>query len=110
MTTETIGINSAPLATPVHLILLALLEGPAHGYHVMKNIEAITEGMVALGPASVYTNLNKCLQSKLIKETSSSAVDERRRTYQITAKGKSLLVAETNRLANLVNYANKHIR
>lgn len=112
MANQASDITAPPLAPAVHMILLALLQGPAHGYMAMQSIERITKGATILGPAIIYTYLKKCLTAKLIQEVTASGEDisERRRTYRLTAKGRKLLIAETDRLANLVSYARHHLQ
>ena len=105
-------VTALPLSTTVHMILLALLKGAAHGYAIMQNSADISGGTIILGPASLYTNLNKCLEAQLIQEvtTGGESSDERRRPYRLTAKGRKVLAAETERLASLVAYARKRAK
>src|SRR3954452_22021010 len=57
-------------------VLLALLEGPLHGYGIMKHVENDSGGNVRLEIGSLYRLLGRLLDSGLIEEGSG---DERRR-------------------------------
>jgi DNA-binding PadR family transcriptional regulator len=107
---------TAPAPDPVsltpamHHILLALLQGERHGYAIMQGIEALTDGAMRLGPGTLYTSIRKLLDAKLIEESDErpDADDERRRYYRISGAGRAAVVAETQRMAQLVRYANRH--
>ena len=59
-----------------------------------------TAGRVKLGPGTLYTLLAKFQDEGLIAETS---VDGRKRTYQITEKGREAFREELARLRSCVN-------
>src|SRR5713101_2933287 len=59
-------------------VLLALHEGPLHGYGIMKHVESESHGTVRLEIGSLYRLLGRLLDEGLIEE---GAGDERRRMY-----------------------------
>jgi len=83
-------------------ILLVLIEGPRHGYGLMKEVERESNGEVRLEIGSLYRLLARLLDAGLIEETEG---DERRRFYRISRNGRRVLKAEASRLAGLVNLA-----
>lgn len=83
------------LTESMFYVLLALCGGPMCGIDIAADIEARTGGRVQLGPATLYTVLAKFEQEKYIKEIK---VDGRRRTYEITEKGRAAYRAELARL------------
>jgi PadR family transcriptional regulator, regulatory protein PadR len=89
----------SPLKTPDFYILLALAEGPQHGYGIMKEVERESGGEVRLEIGSLYRLLSRMLQAGLIEE---SGADERRRYYRISRAGRRALKEEAARLADLV--------
>ena len=103
-----------PLAlTPaMHHILLALLQGERHGYAIMQAIDSLSDGAMRLGPGTLYTSIRKLLDGGLIEESDErpDADDERRRYYRIAGAGRAAVAAETQRLAQLVRFANRHAR
>ncbi len=83
-------------------ILLALSQGPLHGYGVMKAVDRESAGEVRLELGSLYRLLGRLLDLGLVETEDSVG---RRRDYAITALGKLVLEAEARRLADLVKLA-----
>lgn len=81
-------------------ILLALAEGPLHGYGIMKHVERDTAGEVALEIGSLYRLLARLVTEGLIDPVDTAG--ERHRDYRITAAGRRALKSEAVRLANVV--------
>ena len=48
------NLSYQPLTSAVFHILLALVDGEKHGYAIMKDIEAQTEGQFKMGPGTLY--------------------------------------------------------
>lgn len=90
-------------------ILLALADGEKHGYAVMREVESMTEGMVTMGPGTLYGSIKKMLNLGLVEEADQrpdpEIDDERRRYYRTTGLGARVLDAETARLDRLVRTA-----
>lgn len=98
-----------PLSPAMFYILLALPDGPKHGYAIMKEVEEMTGGRITLGPGSLYGSIKRLLKDGMITETEHRPVraldDERRRYYVITDHGRRVLAAEVDRLARAVRLA-----
>jgi DNA-binding PadR family transcriptional regulator len=86
-------------------VLLALLDGPRHGYGLMQDVEELSGGELTLGPGTLYTAIKRLRASRLISETDADA--DRRRCYKLTRKGKSIVEEEARRLQELVRAARK---
>lgn len=90
-------------------ILLALVDSERHGYGIMQEIEEKSAGTVRLGPGTLYGAIKRMLAAGLIEESAQRPVlkdDERRRCYyRLTARGRSMVTAEAERLAALVRVA-----
>ena len=86
-------------------VLLALLNGPRHGYGVMQDVEELTSGALKLDPGSLYTAIARLERSGLIEECEADA--DRRRCYRVTRKGKAAATEEAERLLALVRAARK---
>ena len=80
-------------------ILMALSQGPRHGYALMKEVERESQGGVRLEIGSLYRLLARLLDGGLIEEADE---DERRRYYRLSRLGLRVLKAEAARLAGLV--------
>ena len=98
-----------PLTPAVFHILLALAEGERHGYAIMQEVAANTQGQVQMGPGTLYGTIKRLLAARLIEESDErpdpQLDDERRRYYRLTALGRKVLNAEVERLAHLVSVA-----
>ena len=102
--------NHAPPLTPaVFHILLALSNGERHGYGIMKQVEADSQGKVNMGPGTLYGSLKRMLDAGLVKESDKRVDpemdDERRIYYQITGIGAQTLAAELERYKRIVSLA-----
>jgi len=103
--------NNLPLTPAVFHILLALSDGKKHGYAIMREVEQTTEGRMTLGPGTLYGAIKRLLKASLIAESDYRPDpildDSRRRYYELTDLGWKVLAAESERLANLVEYARR---
>ena len=98
-----------PLTPAVFNILLALADGEKHGYAIMLEVEANTQGEVKMGPGTLYGSIKRMLAAGLIEECDErpdpTLDDERRRYYRLTGLGNRTLTAEAERLARQVSAA-----
>jgi DNA-binding PadR family transcriptional regulator len=103
--------NYLPLTPAVFHILLALSDGEKHGYAIMRVVEETTQGRMLLGPGTLYGAIKRLLRSGLIVESDyrpDPVIDDsRRRYYRLTDLGREVLTAESERLADLVEYARR---
>lgn len=88
-------------------ILLTLSEQPAHGYAIRQAVETRTEGRVRLWPTTLYGTIGQLEDAALIEEWQPRELsdDLPRRFYRLTAFGRRVLLAETDRLEALVTLA-----
>jgi DNA-binding PadR family transcriptional regulator len=95
-----------PLNPRDYLILLALADEPLHGHGLLKAVEAQAGG-VLFDPANLYRLLRKLERDGLVEEVKAAKRSEesRRRQYALTVLGRSVLMAESNRLARLADTA-----
>ena len=98
-----------PLKPAHYLILLALTGGDRHGYAVKKEVIRRTDGKVKLGAGSLYRSISQLVDLDLIEVSGwrpdPSVDDERRQYYRLTELGRAAALAETERLAALVQDA-----
>lgn len=98
-----------PLPPITFHILIALADAELHGYAIIQEVAARTEGAVRLGAGTLYRSLQRMLEQGLIAETDERPApeldDERRRYYRITRFGAAVARAEARRLAQLVKLA-----
>ena len=98
-----------PLPVAQLHILLALIAGEKHGYAIMSEVEALTEGAVTMGPGTLYGTVKRMLKSGLVEETDErpdpKLDDERRRYYRLTGFGARVLDSEIARMEQLAQAA-----
>jgi DNA-binding PadR family transcriptional regulator len=98
-----------PLANDALFILLALAAHPQHGYGIIRDVEARSDGQVILQTGALYRMLRRLLHDTFIEECSrpdtDSSEDERRRYYALTPFGRQVLDAEVARMSRLVRAA-----
>src|SRR5574342_331201 len=98
-----------PLTPAAFHILLALADGEKHGYGIMREVTAQTEGKMRLGPGTLYGTIKRMLADGWIEESDErpdpELDDERRRYYQLTDLGQKVVRAEAERLSSLVSVA-----
>lgn len=98
-----------PLSEAVFQILLALGGAPLHGYGIMREVEARTDGRVSLGPGTLYGAVKRLRARGLLEEVAEAPAgeDPRRRYYRLTSFGRRVAVLEANRLQRLVATARR---
>ncbi len=89
-----------PLTPAVFHILLALADGPLHGYRIMQAVEASAANEPAMGPGTIYGSLQRMEEAGLVKEVAARA-DDRRRVFTVLPAGRRALAQEAERLARL---------
>lgn len=89
-------------------VLLALGDGPAHGYAIGKAVEEQSGGRLDPTTGALYQALRRLAENKLICEVAGPKdVDARRRYFTLTAHGRKAAAAEAARLDALVRTARK---
>ena len=100
-----------PLTPATFQILMALVDGERHGYAIMMEVEARSEGTVRLGPGTLYGSLKRLLDAGIVVNAGEGAhpksADERRRYYRLTKFGLSVARAEARRLEETVRTARR---
>ena len=100
-----------PLTPAVFHILLALSDGEKHGYAIMRVVKETTDGDMVLGPGTLYGAIKRLQRANFIIESDyrpDPVIDDaRRRYYELTDLGRRVLVAESERLAHMVEYARR---
>lgn len=97
------------LSAPVFQILLSLVDGDLHGYAIIQDIAARTDGEVRLTASTLYAAVKRLLDAGWIAEPAerprAERDDPRRRYYRITRLGHAAARAEAQRLAGLAAMA-----
>jgi DNA-binding PadR family transcriptional regulator len=97
-----------PLTPAVFFVLFALAGGEKHGYAIMQQISALSNGEFRMGPGTLYTTIQRLVDLVLIEEVlRSDHQDARRRYYHLTGAGELLIEAEFARMRSLLKTAYK---
>jgi DNA-binding PadR family transcriptional regulator len=98
-----------PLPAAVFHILVALADRDRHGYSIMQDVAARTDGKVRLSAGTLYSSIRRMLEQGLVEELRDSpdpgSQDERRRYYRLTRTGRQAAVSEARRLSDLLSQA-----
>lgn len=97
-----------PLGDLAFHLLLALGDGPSHGYAIGKEIERRSEGRLDPTTGALYQALKRLRDDGLVEPAPDAAGqddDPRRRYFRLTDFGRQVMAAEVERLAALVDAA-----
>ena len=94
-----------PLSPAMFHVLVALADGQAHGYAILKEVERLTGGEVRLSTGTLYGIIKRLLAEGLVREQ--RVDDPRRRAYQLTAFGREVARAEAARLEQTLAIARR---
>jgi len=81
---------------PALLILISLADGPKHGYAMVHDIQSLSGER--LGPGTLYGAISRLERLGLIAPL---PADDRRRPYELTQAGATVLRTELDALARL---------
>jgi DNA-binding PadR family transcriptional regulator len=100
-----------PLPSATFHILMAVSGEDRHGYAIIQDVAASTNGELRLSAGTLYRSIQRMLEQGLLLETKDRPApeedDERRRYYRITPFGRVVAKAEAQRLTQLVRLARK---
>lgn len=102
-----VGREKGPLTEPMYYVLMSFLRREMCGTEITEFVERRTAGRVKLGPGTLYTLLARFQDEGLIAETS---VEGRKRTYQITGRGRETFQAELERLRACLDDGEEELR
>ncbi|MGH3395422.1 MAG: PadR family transcriptional regulator [Streptosporangiaceae bacterium] len=93
------SIPMASMREPTYFVLASLLDGPLHGYAIIKRTEGLSHGRVRLATGTLYTALDRLAGEGYVRLVSEEIVSGRtRRSYGLTDAGTAALQAEAIRM------------
>jgi DNA-binding PadR family transcriptional regulator len=101
-------LSQLPLREPTYFILLSLSPGPKHGYAILKEVEALSEGRLLLSTGTLYGAIKRLLDRNWIERVTDpipNSTDRQRKAYALSELGRRVLNAEIQRLEKLVSLA-----
>src|SRR5262249_53112686 len=100
--------STFPMPPAMFYILFSLADGDKHGYAMMQEISKLSEGKFRMGPATLYTNVQRLLAADLIREVvapDAGEMEARRRYYRLGRQGKTALEQELQRMRKVLRRA-----
>src|ERR1017187_2306763 len=91
-------METTPLTEPVFLILLSLAQAPRHGYALLKDTEALSDGRVRLSTGTLYGALRRLLEDEWIERFETDDTSRDKQSYRLTDVGRKYLQVELARM------------
>lgn len=105
------GMAQTEIRETTFLILTALAGGPQHGYGIMQEVRAMSNGRVTMRAGTLYTALDRLVDEGMIADGGTEIVDGRlRRYYELTKAGAATLESEVQRLRANASAAASRLR
>jgi DNA-binding PadR family transcriptional regulator len=96
---------------PSYFALAALIDGPLHGYGIVRRAGELSGGAVRLSTGTLYALLERALNDGLVVAGEPYMHGGRqRRDYALTSSGRGALEAETARLADAARTVSTRLR
>jgi DNA-binding PadR family transcriptional regulator len=87
------------MSEPTYFLLATLLDGPSHGYGIIKRAEEQSGGRVRLAVGTLYGALDRLAGDGLIAVDREETVQGRpRRYYRLTEDGRAAVMREAARM------------
>lgn len=96
------------LTESTFLILLSLVEGPRHGYAILREVEEGSGGRVVLGTGTLYGAIRRFLEKGWICRVADPEPVENnreRQSYNLTPEGRRVVADEAKRLESMLRVA-----
>ena len=100
------GYKTEPLTESYFFILLCLYHGPNHGYGIMRQTLALSNGNVRIGSGTMYGATSQMMKKGWIEEYPADGFN-RKRQYRLTEAGQQVLLEEVTRLRHLIRTASE---
>jgi PadR family transcriptional regulator len=99
---------------PTYFVLASLLDGPLHGYAIIKRTAELSDSRVRMATGTLYTALDRLTAEGYVELVREEIVNGRaRRSYGLTPSGAAALRAEARRMAEaarLVTDRGRHLK
>lgn len=96
------------LSESAYYILLCLAAEPRHGYAIIKEVEALSQGKLRLSTGTLYGVIKRLLDAGWIvpedmPDDEPATPGKPRKVYRLTQEGRKMLAAEIRRLERLAS-------
>ena len=100
--------QKTPLSPPAFHILLALAEGPLHGYAVMQHL---IDAGIKVGPGTIYGALHRMQDAGWVEQAGAEKARgplKQRQSYVLTKEGRAVLRHEARRVVRAADLVRAH--
>ncbi|CAM5340196.1 hypothetical protein GCM10010343_16180 [Streptomyces avidinii] len=105
-----VGVAPREMTRTAFYVLTALADGPRHGYGIVRETAALSEGQVQLRIGTLYGVLERLAAEGIIERDREEAHQGRlRRYYRLTDDGEAALGAEAARMASGARVATRRL-
>lgn len=95
--------TDTPLPPATFFVLFALAAGDKHGYGILKETRELSDHRFRMGPATLYTTIQRLTEYGWISPVPNPKNDDpRRRYYRLTREGRQAFQSESRRMEALV--------
>ena len=104
------GGESKPLSEAVLLILTSLCDQPRHGYALLKDIEALSDGRVRMSTGTLFGAIRRLVESGWIEPVKLDDTSRDKQGYRLTPTGRQQLHSEIERMKGLMKAATVRLK
>lgn len=99
------------LRPPSYFALAALIDGPLHGYAIMRRAGELSDGRVRLSTGTLYALLDRAIAGSLVTAGEPYTQGGRqRRDYTLTPVGRLAIEEEAHRLSHAATTVQMRLR
>ncbi len=96
---------------PSYFALATLIDGPLHGYAIVRRASELSEGAVRLSTGTLYALLDRATDQGLVEAGEPyTQAGRQRRDYTLTQHGRTELEAEAERLSKAGRTVTRRLR
>jgi DNA-binding PadR family transcriptional regulator len=104
-------VSNRVMTEPAFFVLTALVDEPRHGYGIVGEVAALSEGRVRLKIGTLYGVLDRFVGEGLVEPDHDEVQQGRlRRYYRLTESGRRALTTEAERQAANARAASDRLR
>jgi DNA-binding PadR family transcriptional regulator len=89
---------------------MSLADKPRHGYALLRDIEALSNGRVRLSTGTLYGALRRLLEEMWIERFEQEDTSREKQAYRLTATGRKQLQLELDRMRQLTRAGSARLR
>lgn len=99
------------LRPPSYFALASLIDGPLHGYAIVRRARELSDERVRLSTGTLYALLERAIGEELVSAGEPYMEGGRqRRDYALTPAGRTALELETKRMASAAQVVSARLR